>query len=130
MISGISSWVGGWKATNERIKNRWGRSQGGVEDMIAEATLGLVALNLAWSVWMLRIIVMEFQKGISQLDGMLGEAIQRVVEGGLGDFEAVNPIQKALADMLTNRITQGGPIDITRSEDGKFSSDSGVRPGS
>ena len=98
--------------------------------MIAEATLGLVALNLAWSVWMLRIIVMELQKGIAQLDIMLVEAIQRVVEGGLGNFEPVNPIQKALADMLTNRITQGGPIEITRSPDGKFSPDSGKSPGS
>jgi len=68
-------------------------------------------------------MVLEIQTGMGQLDSALAEAIQKVVEGGgLLDFEPVNPIQKALADMLTNRITQGGPIEVQqRSLDGKFS---------
>jgi hypothetical protein len=95
--------------------------------MIAEATLGLVALNLAWSLWMLRILVLEIQNGLGQLDSALAAAIQEVISGGsLGDFEPVNPIQKAIAELLTNRITQGGPLEVLpRDDSGKFSPDSG-----
>jgi len=91
--------------------------------MISEITLGFVVLNLLITLWALRIIVLEIKTGMGQLDSALAEAIQKVVEGGgILDFEPVNPIQKALADMLTNRITQGGPIEVQqRSLDGKFS---------
>ena len=90
--------------------------------MIAEITLGLVAVHLLLTLWSLRILVLEIQTTMAQLDSMLATAIQRVLEeGGLGGFEPVNPIQKALAEMLTSRITQGGPVEvIQRTHDGKF----------
>jgi len=94
--------------------------------MIGEITLGLVVLNLLVTVWALRILVLEIKSGMGQLDSSLAAAIQKVLEGGsLGDFEPVNPIQKALADMLTNRITQGEPFEVrSRTPSGKFAPDS------
>ena len=91
--------------------------------MIQETTLILVILNLILTVWSLRIILLEVQQGMAELDSMLASAIQKVIEGGgLGGFEPVNPIQKALAEMLTSRITQGAPVEvIQRGTDGKFS---------
>jgi hypothetical protein len=91
--------------------------------MIAEATLGLVALNLAWSMWMLRILLIEIQNGLGQLDSALAKAIQELVQGGsLGDFEPVNPIQQAIANMLQTRLSQPPPVEVVqRSQDGKFS---------
>lgn len=90
--------------------------------MIPEITLGLVLLNCILTLWALRIIVLELQEGLSTLDSMLASAIQKVIEeGGLGNFEPINPIQKALAEMLTSRITQGSQTaDLTRGTDGKF----------
>ena len=82
----------------------------------------LVGINILVSLWCLRIIVLSIKSGMAQLDTALAGAIQKVVEGNLGDFEPVNPIQAALAQMLTNRI-ENGPIEIPRATDGKFSSE-------
>ena len=80
----------------------------------------LVIFNILVSLWCLRIIVMAVQSGISQLDASMATAIQSVLEGNLGDFEPPNPIQAAIAQMLTNRI-ENGPIEMARDSAGKFS---------
>lgn len=82
----------------------------------------LVILNILVSLWCLRIIVMAVQGGIAQLDQSLAGAIQSVIEGNIGDFEPVNPIQAAIAQMLTNRI-ENGPIELGRDATGKFSNE-------
>lgn len=59
---------------------------------------------------------------IEDLDTTIAEAIKSIVESGLSDFEPVNPIQAALAQMLTARLEQA-PITATvldRAPDGKF----------
>ena len=94
--------------------------------MMLEIILGIVLLHLLLTLWSLRIILLEVQKGVATLDSMLAATIQKFLEGGLGDIEPVNPIQQALAQMLTNRITLGpaqeGAIDVQpRAPDGKFS---------
>jgi len=80
----------------------------------------LIVFNILVSLWCLRIIVLNLQSGISQLDESLAAAIQSVIEGKLGDFEPPNPIQAAIAEMLTNRI-QNAPLEIPRDTAGKFS---------
>ena len=45
-----------------------------------------------------------------ELDSKLAEAITKVVqEGGLGEIEAVNPIQAAIAQMLIGKMNAEGP---------------------
>ena len=57
-------------------------------------------------------------------DGMLAKAISGIVEKGLGDFEPINPIQAAIAQMLTANLsrntTAGEVIDVVRDNSGKF----------
>lgn len=55
------------------------------------------------------------------LDAKLAGAIQKVLEGDLvGSMEPPNPIQQAIAQMLTARM-QNAPLDVTpRTPDGKF----------
>lgn len=70
------------------------------------------------------MIVQEVKIGVSNIDHALAQAIQKVVEGGLGDFEPPNPIQQALAELLTNRVKQQQTIiEIPRDESGKFAKD-------
>jgi|TARA_R110002051_G_C8619937_1_gene483145 hypothetical protein len=59
---------------------------------------------------------------VQELDAKIAEAIRELVQGGLGDFEPVNPIQAALANMLTQKMTET-PLVATvmdRGADGKF----------
>ena len=53
---------------------------------------------------MLRVLTLELHKAISQIDSMMAQAIQGLVEKGLGDFEPINPIQAAIANMLTQNL--------------------------
>ena len=50
-----------------------------------------------------------------ELDSKLAEAITKVVqEGGLGEIEAVNPIQAAIAQMLIGKMNAEGPHPLRR----------------
>lgn len=68
----------------------------------------------------------QIEDGLEELDTTLAGAITSVVEKfGSGDgFEPINPIQAAIAQLLTNRMETQNPgvIDVvTRGSDGKFS---------
>jgi len=56
---------------------------------------------------------------MDELDHKLAATIQSLVQEGLGGFEPPNPIQQAIAHMLTQRV-QPGAADVLRSESGKF----------
>jgi len=60
---------------------------------------------------------------VLELDAKIAEAIKQLVEGGIGDFEPVNPVQAALANILTQRMTETPLAEtiLERSADGKFS---------
>lgn len=92
--------------------------------MLLELVLGITALNLLFSVWLLRILSIQIQQAVLELDGMLAKAISGIVEKGLGDFEPINPIQAAIAQMLTANLsrntTAGEVIDVVRDNSGKF----------
>ena len=92
--------------------------------MLLEVVVGITALNLLFSVWMLRILSIQLQQAIIELDTKLAAAIQGLVEKGLGDFEPINPIQAAIANMLTTNLqrntTAGEVIEIVRDNKGNF----------
>lgn len=53
-----------------------------------------------------------------ELDEKLAEAIKKVIEtGGLGNFEPVNPLQQAIAQMLVSKINENTP---DRNPNGQF----------
>jgi len=92
--------------------------------MLLELVLGITAVNLLFSVWMLRIFSIQLQQAVVDLDTKLAAAISGLVEKGLGDFEPINPIQAAIANMLTANLqrntTAGEVIDVVRDNAGKF----------
>jgi len=92
--------------------------------MLLELVLVISVLNLLFSVWLLRILSIQIQQAVVELDGMLAKAISGIVEKGLGDFEPINPIQAAIAQMLTANLsrntTAGEVIDVVRDNSGKF----------
>jgi hypothetical protein len=92
--------------------------------MLLELVLGITVINLLFSVWLMRILSMQIHQAVVDLDGMLAKAISGIVEKGLGDFEPINPIQAAIAQMLTANLsrntTAGEVIDVVRDNSGKF----------
>ena len=92
--------------------------------VLLEIVVGITALNLLFSVWMLRILSIQLQQAIIELDTKLAAAISGLVEKGLGDFEPINPIQAAIANMLTTNLqrntTAGEVIEIVRDNKGNF----------
>lgn len=89
---------------------------------IADMTLILLLVNIFLTVWAIRVISLTVSQGLANLNAQLANAIQGIIEGGVGGFEPPNPIQQALAEMLTSRL-KGGPIEMGRDESGKFSSE-------
>jgi|JYMV01.1.fsa_nt_gi hypothetical protein len=87
---------------------------------ITHAILGFTILNSVLVLWSIRMIVQEMKISLAQLDGALAEAIKGILTGeNAVPFEAPNPIQQAIAQMLTQRMQQG-PIDLPRRDDGTF----------
>ena len=72
----------------------------------------------------MRILSLQIQQAVVDLDGMLAQAISGLLEKGLGDFEPINPIQAAIAQMLTANLsrntTAGEVIEVVRDNSGKF----------
>ncbi len=95
--------------------------------MLGEATLAIVALNLVFSVWMMRVLALQINSTVGKLDHMLAEAISKLIERGLGEIEPVNPIQQAIASMIQNNLQrQPGQsevieVPLSRDSSGKFS---------
>ena len=85
----------------------------------------LVVCNCLLTVWLAAKAALLLQLGLEDLDGRLAEAIRSVLESAGGDFEPVNPVQAAVAQFITERMSQA-PIQAvvtetrTRSKDGKF----------
>ncbi len=63
------------------------------------------------------------ENGLEELDSNLGLAISQVVENfAMGSGEPINPIQQALANMLSNSIKprDSGVIEVLQGENGQF----------
>lgn len=81
---------------------------------------GLLVLNACLTLWAIRQISFAISRAVEDLDGRIAKAIQEVIAGNFDLPEPVNPIQAAIAQMLTNNLNSG-VIDIKRSPDGTFS---------
>jgi len=82
-------------------------------------------LNLLCVLGVLRGLIeirRAIEDSIQDLDHKLAATIQNLVESGLGGFEAPNPIQAAIAQMLVNRVPPGiaPAAEVLRTETGKF----------
>ena len=91
--------------------------------LIALSCLNLLAL-CALALW----IRSELDNAVEELDSTLALAIKatmdKLLDGGIGGFEPVNPIQAAFASLIQSYATnQLGTIDatvISRNTDGTF----------
>ena len=91
--------------------------------LLALGTLNLLALG-ALALW----IRSELENAVEELDSTLALAIKatldKLMDGGIGGFEPVNPIQAAFASLIQSYATnQLGTIDatvISRNTDGTF----------
>ena len=91
--------------------------------LLALASLNLLALG-ALAFW----IRSELDNAVEELDSTLALAIKatmdKLLDGGIGGFEPVNPIQAAFASLIQSYATnQLGTIDatvISRNTDGTF----------
>ena len=91
--------------------------------LIALTSLNLLALG-ALALW----IRSELDNAVEELDSTLALAIKatmdKLLDGGIGGFEPVNPIQAAFASLIQSYATnQLGTIDATvlsRNTDGTF----------
>ena len=95
--------------------------------ILAITSLNLLALG-ALALW----IRSELDNAVEELDSTLALAIKatmdKLLDGGIGGFEPVNPIQAAFASLIQSYATnQLGTIDATvlsRNADGTFGSGS------
>ena len=93
--------------------------------IIAITSLNLLALGIL-ALW----IRSELDNAVEELDSTLALAIKatmdKLLDGGIGGFEPVNPIQAAFASLIQSYATnQLGTIDATvlsRNADGTFGS--------
>ena len=91
--------------------------------LLALGTLNLLALG-ALALW----IRSDLENAVEELDSTLALAIKapldKLMDGGIGGFEPVNPIQAAFASLIQSYATnQLGTIDATvlsRNTDGTF----------
>jgi len=85
----------------------------------------LVVCNVFLTVWLAARAALLFQVGLEDLDARLAEAIRSVLESAGGDFEPINPVQSAIAQFITQRMSET-PIEAvitetrSRSKEGKF----------
>tara|TARA_R100000963_G_C4642401_1_gene106047 strand:+ start:931 stop:1215 length:285 start_codon:yes stop_codon:yes gene_type:complete len=82
-----------------------------------QVCVALIVFNIFLSVWLFRQLVFTVRSVINDLDQNLGSVVQKLIEGGLGEIEPINPIQQAIGQMLMNSV-QNGPA--ARASDGKF----------
>tara|TARA_R100001163_G_C5063478_1_gene200795 strand:- start:155 stop:445 length:291 start_codon:yes stop_codon:yes gene_type:complete len=89
-------------------------------------TLAILAFIVIQGFLLLKCVIdvaRLIESGLEELDSNLGIAISQVVENfSIGSGEPINPIQQALAQMLTNSIKpkESGVIEVLQGENGQF----------
>ena len=84
----------------------------------------LMIVNCILTVWVGVRLHTLIQTGLNNLDGNIAAAIKSLVEQGIGDFEPINPVQAAIAQFITGRmsnVSEPTLTEIPRAIDGKFS---------
>jgi hypothetical protein len=85
-----------------------------------QVSVGLIVFNILLSVWLFRQLVFTVRSVIQDLDQNLGTVVQKLIEGGLGEIEPINPIQQAIGQMLMNSVQNGPAAQAMKGSDGKF----------
>jgi hypothetical protein len=89
--------------------------------MLEYLVLTLISLNCLLTLWAMRVIAFEIRDSAKSLDLTLAAAIQKLIEGGIGEIEPINPIQQAIGQLIQQRMTGQQPFqELTRTDDGKF----------
>jgi|TARA_R110000824_G_scaffold74936_2_gene190343 hypothetical protein len=88
--------------------------------MFEELVIGMLAFNACLTVWAIRQLSFALDHAVEDLDGRIAKAIGAVMSGELVLPEPINPIQQAIAQMLTNNLGKG-TVEIGRNPDGTFS---------
>jgi len=88
--------------------------------MFEELAIGLLIFNALLTLWAIRQLSFALADAVEDLDGRIAKAIGAVLSGEMQLPEPINPIQAAIAQMLTANLNKG-PIDIARNADGTFS---------
>lgn len=90
--------------------------------MLEYLVIALITLNCLLTLWAMRVIAFEIRDSAQALDLTLAAAIQKLIEGGIGEIEQINPIQQAIGQLIQQRMTGQEPFqELTRTPDGKFS---------
>ena len=84
----------------------------------------LTLLNVIVPVWMSLRLYALIQNGLDNLDGNIAAAIKTLIERGIGEMEPINPVQAAIAQFITTRMSENPnpvKVELPRAIDGKFS---------
>jgi len=94
--------------------------------VLAILNLILVGLVLALAVWIRKVVEINMAQLDSNLAQALKSTVQELTEGGLADFEPINPVQAAVAQWIASMATQNANTItasiVERAADGTFSS--------
>jgi len=74
---------------------------------------GLVILNMVLTVWIGARMGAIIEQAVGSLDLNVAAAIKSLVEQGVGDFEAPNPVQSAIAHFITTRMNDQADSALT-----------------
>lgn len=90
-----------------------------------DITLVLMIVGIMLNLILLKAILelsRQITEEVRELDGNLAEAITKVVgELGFGDHEPINPIQAAIAQLMTSKINDIKPAKtVLRDDNGLF----------
>ena len=78
--------------------------------MLEELVASLVALKCILTLWIMRMVIQQLNLAVVPIDSVVTQAIQTIIENGLGDFEPPNPTHAAISELLSNRVKQGDNI--------------------
>jgi len=82
----------------------------------------LVVCNVFVTVWVGARLGVILEAALEDLDAAIASAIRSVLENAGTDFEAPNPVQSAIAQFITTRLSQAPPetLEVIRDQGGKF----------
>ena len=96
-----------------------------IGELMEWAILVCLALgNMLLTVWIGARLQALFANAITNLDGTVAAAIKSLIEHVMGDLEQINPVQAAIAQFITTRMSdpkESVMADFTRDPNGKFS---------
>ena len=84
----------------------------------------LVVCNVIVTVWVGARLGVILEAALEDLDAAIAAAIRSVLENAGADFDPPNPVQSAIAQFITTRLSQAPPeaLEVIRDQGGTFAS--------